>query len=128
MRLNSPYVIRRATGAVLIARSERDRIETLTRLRGVGVPSASAILTLLDPKRYGVIDIRVWQLLHRLGLVQGNAAGTGLTHAHWEEFLVLVRRYAGMFRVSVRDVERTLFLIHREYQEAQLYRPVRKIS
>jgi hypothetical protein len=28
---------------------------------------ASALLTLLDPKRYGVIDIRVWQLLHRMG-------------------------------------------------------------
>jgi hypothetical protein len=35
--------------------------------KGVSVPMASALLTLLDPKRYGVIDIRVWQLLHRMG-------------------------------------------------------------
>jgi len=35
--------------------------------KGVSVPMASALLTLLDPKRYGVIDIRIWQLLHRMG-------------------------------------------------------------
>ena len=122
VRLNHPRRIRTATSVALTAKSERDRIQALTELQGVSVPSASAILTLLDPVRYGVIDIRVWQLLHRLGLVEGNAAGTNLTHAHWERFLILVRRYAAMFRVPARDVERTLFLIHREYQEARLYR------
>jgi len=122
VRLNSPRRIRAATSVALTGKNERDRIQALTELQGVSVPSASAILTLLDPVRYGVIDIRVWQLLHRLGLVDGNPGGTGLTHANWDQFLTLVRRYAAMFRVPARDVERTLFLIHREYQEARLYR------
>jgi len=122
VRMNPPRRIRAATSVALTAKNEQDRIEALTALQGVSVPSASAILTLLDPVRYGVIDIRVWQLLHRLGLVEGNAAGTKLTRANWERFLAVVRRYAAMFRVTTRDVERTLFLIHREYQEARLYR------
>jgi hypothetical protein len=131
VRQNQPRRIRTATTIALTAMSERDRIGALTELQGVSVPSASAILTLVDPVRYGVIDIRVWQLLHRLGLVEGNAAGTNLTHAHWERFLVLLRRYAAMFRVPARDVERTLFLIHQKYHEARLYRsgnrmPVRR--
>ena len=122
VRLNQPRRIRAATSVALTAKSERDRIQALTELQGVSVPSASAILTLLDPVRYGVIDIRVWQLLHRLGLVAGNPGGTGLTHAHWEQFLAVVRQYASLFRVSARHIELTLFLIHREYQEERLYR------
>jgi hypothetical protein len=38
---------------------EKRRIELLTKLRGVSIPVASAILMLTDPKNYGVIDIRV---------------------------------------------------------------------
>src|SRR5205823_719614 len=91
VRLNSPRRIRAATSIAMTAKGELPRIQALTELRGVSVPSASAILTLLDPVRYGVIDIRVWQLLHRLGLVDGNPGGTALTHAHWDQFLTLVR-------------------------------------
>lgn len=45
------------------APGEAHRILHLCRLRGVGIPVASAFLALTDPERYGVIDIRVWQLL-----------------------------------------------------------------
>lgn len=43
---------------------EKRRIELLTRLQGVSIPTASAILTLTNPKDYGVIDIRVWEVLY----------------------------------------------------------------
>jgi len=99
-------------------------MRALLKLEGVSVPSASAILTLLNPPRYGVIDIRVWQLLHRLGAVEGNRAGTGLTVAQWESFLRLIRQLAGTFRVSARVIERTLFNVHREYQSGRLYERV----
>ena len=56
---NSPARIRRQSAAALAARSERARFEALTALDGVGAPMASAILTLTNPRRYGVIDIRV---------------------------------------------------------------------
>jgi hypothetical protein len=121
--LNTHYRVRQATGAVLTSRSERTRLQALTDLQGVSVPTASAILTLLNPRRYGVIDIRVWQLLHRLGLVDGNPGGTNFTFEQWERFLTVVRRFAGHFGVQARDIERTLFLIHREYQDGLLYRP-----
>ena len=70
---NTAAQIRRVSRAVLAARSEARRIALLTSLHGVSVPVASAILTLIDPKRYGVLDIRVWQLLHALGAVDEEA-------------------------------------------------------
>ena len=121
VRLNTPHRIRKATGAALLATSDLDRIQALVALQGVSVPTASAILTMLDPERYGVIDIRVWQLLHRLGVVESNPGGTNLTVAQWERFLALIRELASTFDVSARNIERTLFFVHREYQDGRLY-------
>lgn len=41
------------------APDEARRILHLCRLHGVGIPVASAFLTLVDPEHYGVIDVRV---------------------------------------------------------------------
>jgi hypothetical protein len=119
---NSDHRVRKATGVALRGATDRERIEALVALQGVSVPTASAILTLLDPERYGVIDIRVWQLLHELGVVDGNQAGAGLTVPQWEQFLVVIRQYSTLFQVSPRDIERALFAVHREYQSGTLYR------
>lgn len=122
IRKNSAARIRAVTRSALATGSERRRFESLLELDGVSVPMASALLTLLDPKRYGVLDIRVWQLLHATGAVTKNARGVGFTPANWHEFLTILRRYSLKFRVKARDVERTLFWIHREYQAGNLYR------
>src|SRR5262249_45551853 len=78
VRSNSAAAVQAATGLALRARDETERMSALLRLKGVSVPSASAVLMLLDPRRYGVIDIRVWQLLHRSGCVSGRRGGAGL--------------------------------------------------
>ena len=83
---------------------------------------ASAILMLLDPKRYGVIDIRVWQLLHQVGTVTRNPRGVGFNFKNWYQFLVILRHLAKKLGVSARDVERTLFIVHKEYQAGRLYK------
>lgn len=121
IRANSPQRVRAMTRTALASRSEEGRLDALTCLRGVSVPMASAVLTLLNPRRYGVIDIRVWQLLHRLGTVEGNASGVGLTSSNWHQFLVILRYFAKRFRVKARDIERTLFDAHVAYQRGRLY-------
>jgi hypothetical protein len=100
---------------------EDERMALLDTLRGVGVPVASAILTLTDPARYGVIDIRVWQVLYTYGEVAHTAEGLSLGPAHWREFLLILRRYAADLGVTVRGVERALFAHHREIHEGRLY-------
>lgn len=121
LRANTYHAIRAATALALRARAERRRLTALTALRGVSVPTASALLTLLHPRRYGVIDIRVWQLLHRVGAVRTNADGAGFTFEEWRLFLYIIRGLAGRLGVTPRDVERTLFGVHRRYQRGTLY-------
>lgn len=120
-RRNSAATIRRVSRAVLASHSERKRMELLTSLRGVSVPMASAILTLIDPQRYGVIDIRVWQLLFAIDSVRRNPQGRGFTFNHWYQYLRQLRYHAKEMGVSARTVERTLFDYHKKMQKGRLY-------
>ncbi len=96
-------------------------MELLTALDGVNVPMASAILTLIEPTRYGVIDIRVWQLLFAIDSVRKNSQGRGLNFDHWHHYLRKLRSYAKELRVPARAVERTLFEYHKKIQKGRLY-------
>ena len=118
---NSAARVRAVSRAVLATRDERRRMELLTGLRGVGVPMGSAILTLIDPKRYGVLDIRAWQLLFAIRSVDANRRGQGFTIAQWLDFLAALRAHARRLRVSARTVEYTLFHCHRKFQRGTLY-------
>jgi hypothetical protein len=122
IRSNSAASVCGATKRALATRSERRRLEALRELRGVSVPMASAILMLIDPKRYGVIDIRVWQLLHAFGAVTQKPSGVGFDFANWYQFLMIVRYFSKKLDVTARDVEHALFRAHKEYQKGRLYR------
>ena len=119
---NRAAAVRRISRAVLTARSEERRLELLTRLRGVSVPTASAVLTLIDPRRYGVLDIRAWQLLFGLGAVDRKPAGRGFAPRDWLDYLAQLRLHARRLGVTARAVEYTLFQCHRKFQKGRLYR------
>ena len=122
IRRNRETTIRRMTKAAFRTRSERKKLDFLTRLNGVSVPMASAILMLTNPRRYGVIDIRVWQLLYNMGTVTTNPDGVGFDFKQWYRFLKVIRYFAGKYNVSARDIERTLFNVHSRYQKGTLYK------
>jgi hypothetical protein len=103
------------------APDEARRILHLCRLRGVGIPVASAFLALIDPERYGVIDIRVWQLLALYSQVDYDPDGRALQVLHWLDYLDKIRLWAVELKVSVRTIERTLFQHHRDIQTDRLY-------
>ncbi len=73
---------------------ERRKIDLLTRLKGVSIPTASAILTLIEPQNYGVIDIRVWKLLYLYGVVKKKPRGQGFTFDDWFHYLSKLRYFA----------------------------------
>ena len=121
IKSNTASQIRFATSTALKTRSERRRLEALIRLNGVSVPMASAILMLLNPQRYGVIDIRVWQLMHKVGAVTKNYAGVNFTFQNWYQYLMIIRYFAKKFCTSARLIELTLFKAHKKYYQGTLY-------
>jgi hypothetical protein len=122
IKQNREVIIKKITKEALSTRSEQRKLKLLTSLKGVSVPMASAILMLTNPKRYGVIDIRVWQLLYKMGTVNTNADGAGFNFKHWYRFLKIIRYFAKKYKVGVRDIERTLFKVHVKFQKGRLYK------
>lgn len=118
---NSHHRIRRQSATALTSGSERTRFEALTELHGVGAPTASAILTLTNPRRYGVLDIRVWQLLHELGSVTAKPGGVGFAFDDWQRYLTILRDHAKSLGVPVRSVEYSMFLFHARTSRGPLY-------
>jgi len=118
---NSASRVRAVSRAVLATGSERRRMELLTSLRGVGVPVASAILTLINPRRYGVLDIRAWQVLVATGSVTTNPRGQSFTFGQWQGYLAALRHHARRLGVTPRTIEYTLFECHRKNQRGTLY-------
>ncbi len=120
--LNNPEEeIISVTKQVLSTDSEILKIKLLKNLKGIEIPTASAILTILDPDNYGVIDIRAWKLLYKYRVVRGNPEGNNFSLENWEEYLEKIRKFAKELNVPVRDVEITLFYYHKETQKGNLY-------
>ena len=118
---NSAKKVEEVSRKVLSTSSEKKRLELLTSLNGVSIPTASAILALTDPRNYGVIDIRVWQLLLALNSVRGNPKGQNFTFKEWFHYLKILRYHAKRLDTSVRLVELTLFKFHQDHQVGRLY-------
>lgn len=104
----------------LAVSDEELRCYYLCQLKGVGPAFSSAILTLINPTDYGVIDARVWQILYLYDEVNHTPRGQGLTVSHWLEFLPKLRTWASNLDVSVRTIERTIYQHHHDIQTEPL--------
>ena len=119
---NSEEEIENISKKVLSSNSLDEKINLLTSLKGVSIAVASAILTIIEPKNYGIIDIRVWQLLHLYTEVKTNPAGQGFKLDDYKNYLIILKDYSKKFQINVRDIERILFFQHRKIQEGNLYK------
>lgn len=118
---NSAHSIRNISMKLFATDYEKRKIELITSLSGVKIPTASAILMLTDPKNYGVIDIRVWQLLYLYRSVSTKPTGRNFSFKNWYNYLMKLRYYARKFNVEARKIERTLFEYHTQIQKGKLY-------
>jgi hypothetical protein len=93
--------------------SERERIDALRSLRGVGWPTASVLLHLADPDRYPILDKRV---VHALG----GGAPSAYSFRFWEAFVGAWRQLAKQAGVDGRTFDQALWQWSKE-QDVLLY-------
>jgi len=118
---NRPQIVKTISRKAIQSRNEEEKMRLLVLLKGVSIPMASSILMFLNPRKYGVIDIRVWQVLYKLGIVKTNARGTGFSVSEWLLYLDIIRVHALKNNMSVREAEYILFQVHEKYQWGPLY-------
>jgi len=92
--------------------SERSAIETLTKLHGVGIPVASAILTLINPDRYTIIDYRA---LESLGVTDWPDSVE-----YYLGYLAACRELARRYHKSLRTLDRALWQWSKELSQGEV--------
>ena len=107
-RKNSPDFIRDVTRCALSTSVERLRIEVLTRLDGVGWPTASVILHFFHSARYPIMDFRaLWSL---------NEVPKRYGFDFWQEYTSYCRGLSKRAGVSMRTLDRALWQFSKENQ------------
>lgn len=102
---------------------EKEKMKLLCKLNGVGIPTASAILTVVYPKRYAVIDVRCLEILN--DKFQTNFKKS-MTLKSWLEYLEKMRNLANNFGITPRQLDMALFAMHREKLEKENFRNLYK--
>ena len=106
------------------ADEEKRKIQMLCdELEGVGIPTASALLTIVFPDRYAVIDIRCLEVLRNH--LHIDIKKTILVNS-WIKYLSIMRGLAQENNVTPRDVDMALFAMHKELLDKDNYRNLYK--
>lgn len=98
---NPDVIVKGITTFALKVPDEKYKIRILCSLDGIGVPRASAILTMSDLKKYGVIDINAW-----LALTCEKKQGFNVKDWIW--YLEQIRKLAKKHGKTPRQIDMAL--------------------
>lgn len=113
LKANSEEVIRTVTKtAFTVTHSDKEyelelRVGILCSLRGVGVPVASAVLALVSPNKYAVIDFRGWRQVFA-------EDRKSFSISSYKKYLQEIRRLASELKWSVQEVDLAIWAYDRE--------------
>lgn len=108
--------IKETSRRALSEKDESKKIKILCELNGVSIPTASAILTIIYPEKYAVIDIRCLEALNNILKIKiKKTVSVGI----WIKYLEIMRNLAKENNVTPREVDMALFAMHKENLEKQ---------
>ena len=110
---------REVTANVLAVEGDFSKVHLLTGLSGFKGPTASAVLTALDPDRHAVVDTRVWASLERLEYLDGRKES--FDAADYVSMIEPIRSIAGRTDYSAAEVGYALFAYDVEEREGTLH-------
>lgn len=108
-QLNSAEFIKEQTKLTFSEKDEILKIKHLTKLQGVRIPTASAILSVHNPGDYPIIDERCIQSLKTMKLIDWE----NISDKHWLEYLSIVQDLAKKHNKTAREIEKGLFAYNR---------------
>ena len=107
--LNSDKEIISKSKVSFAEKDELKKIKILTELKGVQIPTASAILSVVNPDSYPIIDERCIQSLIDLGIIKWKT----ITENNWIEYLKIIRSLSKEKNKTAREIEKGLFAYNR---------------
>ncbi len=104
--------VRTVTGAF-------SKIQLLSGLRGFKAPTASCVLTALDPTQHAVVDTRVWATLERFGYLDGRKES--FDAADYVAMIGPIREIAEETDYSPEEVGYALFAYDVKHRDGTLH-------
>ena len=108
--IKNKKVVEKITKKAFLEKDEKEKINILCSMKGVGIPTASAILTIVFPNKYAIIDIRCMEILLKLKLLKSK----NISINTWIDYLSVTRFLAKENNTTPRNIDKALFAMHRE--------------
>ena len=108
--LKNKNSIEKMSGEAFLEKDDVKQIKILCKLNGVGVPIASALLTVVYPEKYAVIDIRCLKILKS----NNEVIGAYPSFKNWKKYLEIMRRWSKENDVTPRQLDMALYAMHKE--------------
>ncbi len=116
---NPPERCREVTANVRRVDGDFSKIQLLTGLSGFKAPTASAVLTALDPEHHAVVDTRVWASLDRLEYLDGRKES--FDAADYVTMIEPIREIASETGYTPAEVGYALFAYDEDVREGTLH-------
>jgi diketogulonate reductase-like aldo/keto reductase len=100
---NPDDIVKNITAFALKVSDEKYKIRILCNLYGIGVPRASAILTMYNPETYGVIDVNAWYALT-------GKERLGFNSEDWIWYLGQIKELAKKHNKTPRQIDMALMI------------------
>lgn len=118
--IKNKQIIEQITSEASKMKDEKEIIKILCdKLEGVGVPTASALLTVVFPEKYAIIDIRCLSVLREKFSLK---IGKYISINTWLKYLKIMREISKENNVTPREMDTALFAMHRELLENNNYK------
>lgn len=110
---------REVTANVRRVDGDFSKIQLIAGLSGFKAPTASCVLTALDPNRHAIVDTRVWATLERFGYVEGRKES--FDAADYVTMIEPIREIAVATDYSPEAIGYALFAYDVEHREGTLH-------
>jgi hypothetical protein len=110
---------REVTENVRTVTGDFSQVHLLSGLSGFKAPTASCVLTALDPDRHAVVDTRVWASLDRFGYLDGRKES--FDAADYVAMIEPIREIASRTGYAPADVGYALFAYDAVHREGTLH-------
>lgn len=107
------------TANVLTVEGDFSKIQLLAGLSGFKAPTASCVLTALEPSRHAVVDTRVWATLDRFDYLDGRKES--FDAADYVTMIEPIREIAAETGYSPAEVGYALFAYDAEHRDGTLH-------
>jgi len=89
------------------AKTPEEKVKTLIKIKGIGLPIASAILTVCYPEEFTVLDSRVWDILFKDKKVKNKTLPN--TISGYLDYVNICKNYAKELNLSLRDFDKAMW-------------------